>query len=168
MQMIPTSIWVLAVIVIYLPQLIKLLRSKGWFDANKLTLNAGKTQYMVLHRKQRTLPATSDKLYLDGNEVEKLTYAKFLGVIIDSNLSLNHHISNVSWKVAKYIPILFRIRKYCMTKALKLIYDCLIYSNLIYCNSAWGHCKKNALSPLIVIHKKNYASAIIIPHSNFL
>ena len=100
---------------------------KGWFDANKLTLNAGKTQYMVFHRKQRTLPAT---------------LAKFLGVIIDSNLSWNLHISNLSRKLAKYSPILYRIRKHCMNKPLKLIYSCLIYSNLIYCISVWGHCKK--------------------------
>ena len=25
---------------------------------------------------------------------------------------------------------------------------------MIYCNSVWGHCKKNALNPLIVTHKK--------------
>ena len=35
-----------------------------------------------------------------------------------------------------------------------LIYNCLIYSNIIYCNSIWGFCKKNAIQPLLVAHKK--------------
>ena len=41
----------------------------------------------------------------------------------------------MSWKLAKYTPILYCIRKYCTTEALKLIYNCLVYYNLIYCNS---------------------------------
>ena len=53
---------------------VALAEYKGWFNANKLTLNAGKTQYMVFHRKQRTLPATLDKIYLNGVEVSHLEF----------------------------------------------------------------------------------------------
>ena len=127
---------------------------KNWFDSNKLSLNADKTKYMIFHRKQRQLPSCIHKLYLDNLEVEKVNYAKFLGVVLDPHLSWNCHIANLSRKLSKYVPILYRIRNLCTPRSLKLIYNCLIYSNLIYCNSVWGYCKSVALNPLIVIHKK--------------
>ena len=62
--------------------------------------------------------------------------------------------TNLSRKLSKYVPILYRIQNLCTPRSLKLIYNCLIYSNLIYCNSVWGYCRSVALNPLIVTHKK--------------
>ena len=93
---------------------------------------------------------------LSLNEVElcRVFSVRFLGVILDPNLAWDDHIKNVTRKLTKYVPILYRIRNLCTKKSLMLIYNCLIYSNLIYCNSVWGFCKNSALYPLVVKQKK--------------
>lgn len=127
---------------------------KSWFDANKLSLNVSKTQYMIFHRKQKVVPIINQSLSLNGIELKRVFSVKFLGIILDPNLDWNNHIQNVTRKVTKYVPILYRIRNLCTRKALMLIYNCLIYSNLIYCNSIWGFCKSSALYPLVIMQKK--------------
>ena len=131
-----------------------LVEYKRWFDANGLTLNATKTKYILFQRKQRHLPIFDQTLELGGVEIERVSNVKFLGVIVDQYLDWSSHISNLSRKLAKYVGIIWKIRKLCTGKSLKLIYHSLIYSNLIYCNSVWGHCKMIALRPLEVVHKK--------------
>ena len=127
---------------------------KEWFDANKLTLNAKKTQYMIFHRKQRAIPHTNLKIMIDMKEIEKVNKTKFLGVTLDCNLSWNDHVVSITQKVSKYVPIIRKVSSLCNFKSLKLIYNCLIYSNLIYCNSIWGSCKDIALKPLTLLHKR--------------
>ena len=90
------------------------------------------------------------ELYLDNLEVEKGNFAKFVGIVLDPHLSWNYHVANLSQKLSKYVPILYRIRNLCTIRSLKLIYNCFIYSNTIYYNSVWGYCKSVAVNPLIV------------------
>ena len=37
---------------------------------------------------------------------------------------------------------------------MKLLYNCLIYSFFIYCNTVWGSANKNILNPLLIFQKK--------------
>ena len=131
-----------------------LVNYKKWFDSNKLTLNTSKTQYIIFHRKQRRIPENDNQIFLGTDLVTEKKYVKFLGVVVDCNLSWNYHIGNLNRKLAKYVPIFYRIRNFCTSKALKIMYNGLVYSNLIYCNSIWGYCTDTALNPLTVLHKK--------------
>ena len=106
------------------------------------------------------MPVIYESLLIDGLAVNRVSTCKFLGVILDENLSWTHHIASICRKLAKYVPIMSNIRAICTTTSLKLIYNCLIYSNLIYCNSVWGHCKGVAINPLIIMHKKIVRSII--------
>ena len=125
-----------------------------WFKANNLTLNSKKTNYIIFHRKQRKLSNFNYKLCLEGEEVERVYHTKFLGVVVDANLSWNKHIINLTSKISKYVPKIYRIRSLCTEKSLRLIYNSLIYSNLVYCNTVWGFCRGVALTPLIIAQKK--------------
>ena len=95
-----------------------------------------------------------DQVLLGGEVVKRVYNNEILGVIIDSNLPWIHHVLNLSKKISDFVPIIHCIRHLCTEKSLKLIYDCLIYSNLIYCNTVLGYCKKNAISPLKQMYKK--------------
>ena len=64
-----------------------LRQCKAWFKANKLTLNASKSQYSVFHRKQKTAPLFSHKLFLNNVELIRVNNARFLEVIIDASLT---------------------------------------------------------------------------------
>ena len=78
----------------------------------------------------------------------------FHGVILDANLTWDLHISNVARKLAKYAPLIRKLRNLLTHKALLLIYNCLVYSNMIYLNSVWGYCSQSASNPLIITQKK--------------
>ena len=78
------------------------------------------------------MPAVAGSLMCNGVPVESVMHVKFLGVFLDPHLSWNYHISSVSRKIAKYAPIIYRIRNLCTPLSLKIIYHCLVYANLIY------------------------------------
>ena len=63
------------------------------------------------------------------------------------------HIRDVCRKVAKFIPILCRVRQY-IDVAVKMIYYSLIYPLIAYCSSLWGNCAASHIRPLIVLQKK--------------
>ena len=53
-----------------------------WFKSNKLSLNTGKTFYMVCHR-ARLKPNNNNYIIMYGNTLTKVNSAKYLGAIID-------------------------------------------------------------------------------------
>ena len=85
----------------------------NWFQANKLSVNASKTNYMVLgthHNTTKFIDANQDtsvifktdalsniekhklNIQLDGESLSRVSSTKFLGVIIDENLTWRNHI----------------------------------------------------------------------------
>ena len=78
--------------------------------ANKLSLNIKKTQFMVFNL-GRTNCDSSNKILINGVNIERVNNAKFLGVILDSKLSWLQHIKYLKVKVSKGIGILSKARK---------------------------------------------------------
>ena len=92
-------------------------------------------------------------------------------MLLDQHLSADVHILNVPRKLLKFAPIMYESRQYCTDKCIRLFHNCLVYSNLTYCNSMWGFCKKSAFQPLMVIKKKSYVEWLVLAlraHSRFL
>ena len=57
-----------------------------WFKANKLSVNASKTKYMVFKCKMSAeAQTTQPDLYIDNEVLEKVPVTKFLDVYIDEN-----------------------------------------------------------------------------------
>ena len=63
------------------------------FDSNKLTLNVNKTE-MLMSRKKSLNP--QGDVILRNKAIQKVTKAKFSGVIVDQHLNWKDHISMVS------------------------------------------------------------------------
>ena len=55
--------------------------------------------------------------------IERVTYFKFLGVIIDSNLTWSHHINHISNKLSRICGVLSRLKHYVPVLILKIIYN---------------------------------------------
>ena len=72
-----------------------------WFKANKLSVNASKTKYMVFKcKKSAEAQTTQPDLYIDNEVLEKVPVTKFLGVYIDENLDWIEHIDFVKKKIS--------------------------------------------------------------------
>ena len=67
----------------------ELQKINEWFEANKLSLNVGKTKYSLFHEPCRKddLPLLLPRLLMKKHKVERVKSIKFLGVLLDENLS---------------------------------------------------------------------------------
>ena len=83
-----------------------------WFKANKLSINIDKTKWPILYptSTKRFMPTKFPELFIDGITLERETVTKFLGVIIDENVTWKAHINTISTKISKSIGILYRAR----------------------------------------------------------
>ena len=87
-------------------ELIKLVM---WLNINKLSLNIDKTKYIIfsIKKKVKDMPDVT----VGANVVERVKSIKFLGVIIDENVSWTEHIYYIKNKISKGIGILCKARK---------------------------------------------------------
>ena len=103
-------------------------------------------------------------IILDKTKISRTETAKFLGVVIDENLSWKHHINYIKGKIAKSVRILKRL-KYCLPeKTLNTLYNTLMLPYLNYCNIIWANNKPTRLQPLLMLQK---CSMRIISHSPY-
>lgn len=86
--------------------------------------------------------------------IERLHKTKFLGVIISSDLSWDHHTKYISNKVAKGVGIICKAQKRLNTKSLLSLYYSFIYPYLCYCIAVWGATTCKNLSALHKLQKK--------------
>lgn len=63
-----------------------------WLCQNVLTMNVGKTCYMTFG-KARHLP--NFRIVINGQEMERVTTFKYLGLVLDENLTFKEHIDHV-------------------------------------------------------------------------
>ena len=69
---------------------------------------------------------------MDDKPISEVTSVKYLGVLIDSNLSWKSHNDEYSKKIAKSICILSKIRHFLPIDTLILLYYSQMYSFLRY------------------------------------
>jgi hypothetical protein len=129
---------------------IEIEKIMNWLHTNKLTLNIGKTHFMIFKNSKKKINLT-EKLMIQGHEIELVKSTKFLGIILDSDLSWCNHINFIKNKVSKNIGILCRARKILKLETLVTLYYSFIYPLLTYCIEAWGNasmCYVNTISKL--------------------
>ena len=131
-----------------------------WFKANKLSLNLTKTEYTLFHpSKKRFLREPLPFFKLNNTVIERENITKFLGVLIDKNLSWKQHINDVSRKISKSIGILYKSREIVKLPLLKQLYFSFIHCHLNSANITWASACKSKLEGLY--HHQKYAARII-------
>lgn len=111
---------------------VDLEKACDWFRANKLSVNASKTHFMIFHSRFLKLPEGNFTLKMDGVILERTDNVKFLGLYIDDKLEWHYHISHIKSKLSQALYILNATKRYLPLTALKTLYYSLIYSHLNY------------------------------------
>ena len=111
-----------------------------FFILTKTSLNAVKTKYLLFHKPSAcdSIPLSLPTITFSSIEVKCESSVKFLGVIIDENITWNKHIELVENKISKNIGILYRDSHYLDKKNLKSIYFSFIHNYVNCCNIAWA------------------------------
>ena len=73
---------------------------------------------------------------------------------MDSRLSWNYHINELTKKLNRAVGIIYKIRSYCTQKVLLSFYFSLFHSHLSYGLSVWGISNDCYLSKLRLLQKK--------------
>ena len=93
----------------------------------------------MFSNKNKIINTESFNVLIYNIVIDQVRNIKFLGVIINSNLTWHDHIKAISSKVSKSTGILLRIRKHFPNDVLLTLYHTLIEPYFSYCNIIWGY-----------------------------
>ena len=123
-----------------------------WLCINRLSLNISKTNFVIFHAKNKPLhPIT---ILINNKAIEEADHVKYLGVIIDSQLTFRRHMEEVSKKISRSIGVLYKLRPFVSQKILVNVYYAIIYPFLLYGVELWGNTSNTLLTPIFLLQKK--------------
>ena len=135
-----------------------------WFKANRLSLNIKKTKYTLFHKNsvKDNIPLKLPELKIADRAIERTHVIKFLGLLLDENITWKNHICSVEKKLAKNIGLLYRAKYFLDESSLKTMYFSCIHSYLNYANTAWASTYQAKLKT--VHYHQKHAARIVFNH----
>jgi len=106
-----------------------------WCNANKLSLNPVKSEYMIVTNRMNL---SNLNLYIGQNLVKITKTFKYLGVQIDDHLKHGEHIKKVANKLYYLCGVSFRLKNFMNLQSAKNFYYSSVYSVINYCLAVWG------------------------------
>ena len=141
----------------------ELRKVKLWFDVNKLSLNIDKTNFIIF--KSPHLPSSDTVSIKIGNlPIEQTRYIRFLGVLLDENLSWKYHVTELSKKLAQTCGLFFRVRRFLPINVLICLYNSLFSPFLQYGILVWGLTYETYINPVFLLQKRVIRA---IPFQNY-
>ena len=124
-----------------------------WFVANKLTTNSKKASNFILSDYTgNTSPNFTIKM---GNVLlKRVESVKYLGVMLDENISWSEQIEYLSTKLSRSAGIFSKLRYYLNKEVLIRVYHALFNSHLHYGILYWGSTNKTNMSRLQVLQNR--------------
>ena len=102
-----------------------------------MLLNVSKTKELVFDF--RKAGKIHDPIIIKGEEVERVTCYKYLGVVFDQNLDWVENSTKVQKKVNQRIHFMNKVSKFHIdTKILALFFESCVMSVMNFCITAWG------------------------------
>ena len=101
--------------------------------ANKLSVNPNKTEYLLFNPKNFNKPNYS--INIDSNIISPTNSAKNLGVVIQSGMSMDKHISAVVTSCFLQLRDFHHIRPLTSKTVAITLATAFVHSHLHYCNS---------------------------------
>ena len=131
-----------------------------WLASNKLTLNTKKNNFVIFHPYQKSVDYLPQLKIFDTDtnqyvSLEMKNYVKYLGILIDKNLSWKIHIDNVATKLSKTVGLIAKLRHFVPQHTLLNIYRALILPYLSYGLIVWGQASKTHLTKILLLQKKS-------------
>ena len=129
----------------------ELSKVSDWLAANKLSLNVGKSNFLHFHH-GNTKHLINIKI--DDTSVEEKESTKYLGVILDNQLSWKSHIQIIKTKLSKAIGMIAKTRYFVTNTVLLNLYYSFFQSHINYNLLNWSSAKTTHLHPITLSIKK--------------
>ena len=124
-----------------------------WFKTNKLSLNIGKTNYIIFTLKQTT-GQDELKLQIDNTQIQRVHSTTFLGIHIDSKLQWQEHVKHVKKKLSSGLYALNSSKNTLQQSHMQTLYYSLVHPHLNYGCLLWGNTYKTHIHQLEVLQRK--------------
>ena len=124
-----------------------------WLCSNRLSLNVGKTEFIVFRPPRKSL-SNRIVLTLNRTKIFESTKIKYLGIILDQRLTWRDHINELSKKLGRAIGMLYKARHFCTLPVLKTLYYSIFNSHITYGLPVWGYANNIYLNKIEKLQKK--------------
>ena len=135
-----------------------------WIKLNGLALNPKKYEYMVIGSPKRINYVKFGAFMLNGVAIKRVETLKYLGIVLDSNMSWSSHIDYLCNKVSSRIGILKRIMPWLALPSAQTVYKSTIQPLFDYCGVVWDTCSET--SSLRLQRLQNRAGRVILLTDN--
>ena len=118
-----------------------------WFNENHMVLNPDKCHYIVIGDDDPT-----QKIILNNNEIASSNEEKLLGILLDSKLNFDSHITSLCKKAGQKLSALARINHYLTQDQKLLLLNSVVKSQFSYCSLIWMFTSRylsNALNSIL-------------------
>ena len=94
------------------------------------------------------------QLTISNVPIDRKHEARFPGVIMDEKLNWSRHISTVISKMARYVGIMCKIKKFLPLSAQIQIYHSFVQSHINFCSLVWGFSSKINIETIFSCQKR--------------
>lgn len=113
----------------------------NFFKQRRLILNCGKTNFILFSSSRSRISMDPVIKISPGQFIFRVSTTKYLGLVLDENLSWSPHIEQLEKKFAPVNGMLWKHRDFLPLRARKLVYDALFL--------IWGHLGGSHLGTLL-------------------
>ena len=125
----------------------------NWLNANRISLNISKTEFIIFRKRSKPVCSESLKIKINGVRLYPSTSIKYLGILIDEHLSWKYHICELVKKLNRSNNMLSKIRHYVNSKTIRSLYFSLFSSHISYCHQIWGQNGGRYLNKIISLQR---------------
>ncbi len=132
---------------------------KNWMTSNFLLLNSEKTEVLIIRPKTPTCNNLEHCLTLDVCSVDSSSSVRNLGVLFDSNLSFESHVSSICKTVFFHLKNISKLQPILSTSNAEMLIHAFMTSRLDYCNALLGGCSARLINKLQLV--QNAAARVL-------
>ena len=133
---------------------IQLHQLSTWFNTNKLSLNTNKSNFIIFTPNGKKYNISEAEININGSKIKHVKCTTFLGITIDEHLDWKVHIDNLSYKIARNVGVLNKLKNFLPAYIMKTLYSTLIESHLQYCTLLWANSHVTNIRKLQLLQKK--------------
>ncbi len=132
---------------------------KNWMTSNFLLLNSEKTEVLIIGPKTPTSNNLEHCLTLDGCSVNSSSSVRNLGVLFNSNLSFDSHVSSICKTAFFHLKNISKLRPMLSMSNAEILIHAFMTSRLDYCNALLGGCSARLINKLQMV--QNAAARVL-------
>ena len=111
----------------------------SWLETNMLTLNAEKTEFMLIVSKRKLTQLTENQnIYIGNHNIKQVSKKKVLGILLDEELKWKEHNNAQCKTLSKSIALLKKAKCFVTYEALIKMYNSLVLPHFTYCSNVWN------------------------------